>query len=131
MNKLYNKEWAIRWDEMTELKHCKKMQPTPETKTNTKRGRTTLNHLFQIITGHCLMKGHMSKWKGGSPKCPWCSDLNKKPYHYWGKCPAYTYDKWASDMITSKGKLGRHDPYLVYFRQHHLLDAKNANDANT
>ena len=103
----------------TDIRHTRQMQPAPETQVRNKMSRKTLNLTYQIITGHCLLRGHLSKWQGGPSQCRRCKTANETPEHLWKDCMALYYERWTEDTLQEHTHL--HETYLRFFRQRNLI----------
>ena len=122
INTLYHTRWLTRWEETTDIKHTRIMQPKPETRIRNKMTRRTLNLTFQIITGHSLLRGHLAKWQGGPTQCRRCDTGDETPKHLWDECPTLHYDQWAHRIQHQYKHDHTHDMYLQFFRQHKLIN---------
>ena len=81
-----------------------------------------MNVLFQIITGHAQLGGHLGKWQDRESECPKCKEKNETPYHYWNECPALIYDQWLRDHRANTKDRGLYTEYIDFFGRHQLLD---------
>ena len=123
INATYYGKWQDRWEETTDLKHTRRMQPKPERHTGRikKSNRRSLNLTFQIITGHALLGAHLGKWQGVPKLCKKCDSTDETPEHLWKDCPTMYYDRWVRD-VTYVDLTHVHDAMIRFFREHRLIE---------
>ena len=111
----YFKIWAERWpDAYTgygknkyHMRHSKKMIKVPfrMTKKLLNRPRHELRLLVEMITNHCRLKHHLSKWTVYNKWCRFCDNYKEKAFHILNQCEAKqtARDGWDALQVL-KGK---------------------------
>ena len=75
-------------------------------------GREELKRLVEVITGHCLLNRHLSKWRKQdvpSDKCRLCEEARKTYLHLTMECPALELDRRQTLQ-------NEYENPLIYFR---------------
>jgi hypothetical protein len=96
INREFHGRWQKSWSARTDLVHTRAMIPIIDSRASKQMlqyNRQDLQLLTQIITGHCLLGRHVSKWREISSICRLCCEGLESPHHLLEECPALTLEQ--------------------------------------
>ena len=100
----FGKRWAAEWAGHTQYNHSKFMLPKPcpvalipQGTPSIKIPKEDLKTLFEVITGHCLLKRHLRHWiPVDNTDCTLCGEDDETYFHLVFECPALSRHRQES-----------------------------------
>ena len=116
----YLEEWKKTWKASTSSQ-SREMFPEAnvgKTKHLLRLGRTRLNLLMQVGTGHGLFAYHLAHWTGVSRTCQLCAGGDETPGHLLWDCPALLVERMELDVklqVSSRNPVRKEKTLVGYF----------------
>ncbi len=76
-----------------------------------------LTTLIQAATGHGLLAGHLSRWRGSLPlTCKLSREAEEASLHLWGECPALELERFLLPSMGGGRNKNPHRTILGFFK---------------
>lgn len=85
-----------------------------------KFSRKDIRLLVQVVTGHCLLGGHLHRWRTTPSPCAKCGETRGTPSHLLLECPAL--EQQRRDLQQTHRSRKPYDGWLFFFKENTELN---------